>query len=232
MYKIFNIILVALLISCISCHKESSVSRPVAFNIINAAVDVPSIYTYFTLSDSAFYLQHSPISYGASYEYGIPSGATPLSIVSSTDTTKPLFQSTLYLRPSGIYSLFLTGHYPSVDTMLIEDNIPIYSDSVAGVRVINLAQSDGPITVNLAGNDASHAEFIGLAYKQISVFKTYPDTNAIGVYNFEVRDQKTGDLLTTYSWSFLPFKSYTLVVNGSTDPNSSTPIGVFQMNNF
>jgi hypothetical protein len=107
-----------------------------------------------------------------------------------------------------------------------------YSDSISGVRFINLSQGSKPISINLQGNLPAQAEISGLAYKQVSVFKTYPDTNGISSYNFEIRDQASGNLLTTFSWNFTLFKNNTLVITGSEDPSIGTPVNVFPVNNF
>jgi hypothetical protein len=95
-----------------------------------------------------------------------------------------------------------------------------------------LSSGSQPISINLAGNDASQMEFNPIGYKQITAFKTYPDTCGISSYNFEVRDKATDNLLTTFQWSFSLFKNNTLVISGSEDPASSTPISVFAVNNY
>jgi hypothetical protein len=90
-----------------------------------------------------------------------------------------------------------------------------------------------PITVNLQGNLPTQTEFGPLAYQQISSFKSYSViSNVGGVYNFEIRDQASDSLLLTYGWNYPYFKNNTIVISGSEAISSSTPLQVFQVNNY
>lgn len=226
------IFVVTLFLTAISCNKNKTSGGLTSLNIINAEAGIPSIYVYLTLSDSAFYLQQSALQYGSCVEYGIPSGTSPLTLINSIDTTKTLLQADLHVTTGGIYSLYLSGQYPNVDTLLRQDSIPVNIDSVAGLRFINLSSGSQAMTVNLQGNPSSQTEFSGLGYKMISSFRTYPDTSGITSYIFEVRDQASGNLLFTFTWNFTLYRNNTIVIDGSEDPTSLTPIGGFQVNNF
>ena len=229
----FKIVLFLLIvISGPSCKKDESANGAAALNIFNGVTNVSSLYAYLTFSDSAFYLHQSSVAFGSTLEYGVPNGSIPLTLVNVQDTSRNLFQTTLRLGQGGIYSLYLSGQSPAVDTLLVRDTIPFLSDSVSGVRFVNLSGGGLPISVNMAGNTPSQIEFAGLGYRQISPFKIYRSTSNISSYSFEIRDQKTGNLLTTYNWNFAVFKCNTLVICGSADSTSSVPIGVFQINNY
>ena len=216
----------------LSCKKDNTVPIDSSLDIINAAANIPSVVVNFSEAAIPFYQNQAFVYYSSSLEYGFPSGVTPIVIVSSSDTTKPIFQGNLNLAAGGIYSLYLIGQSQKPDTFLMEDNIVNYTPDLAGVRFINLSPDSGPISVNIQGNAATQTEFNSLAYKQISDFKTYDASVQYGNYTFEVRDQATGILLTTFAWNYTGSKNNTLVISGSVDPASTTPITVFQVNNF
>jgi len=202
-----------------------------ALNVINASTDVPSVAVNFTIPPTPFYKQQAVVGYGSVAEYGNLPGSLPLTLVSSADTTQNLFQGTLNIGKGKIFSLYICGTLPRVDTLLMQDNIPVHRDSTSGLRIINLSPDSGPLSVNIAG--ASATDFTPLAYKQISAFKSYPVTSAIinnGGYNFEVKDG-SGNVVATFSWnnSFFPFKNYTMVISGLASQSS---VQVFQVNNF
>jgi len=214
-----------------SCEKNSS-RKLGALNVIHALVDEPPVYVYFTATPSNYYLNQSPVPYGAAAEYGTPFDGTPLTIVSSGDTSQALFQSTLTMKSGGIYSLYLAGQASKKDTLLLEDVIPAFSDSSAGVRFINLSQGSAPMSVNIQGNDPMHTEFDNIGYKQISPFRAYPAKGGVSGYTFEIRDQATGNLLITYSWNFELFRNYTIVIGGLEDGAGAGAINAFAINNF
>lgn len=215
-----------------SCQKNYTGGAVSALNVVNATVGLSPVYVFLTRYDSAFYNQQASVSFGSWAEYGVPAGDAPITVVSSTDTASPLLQGNLVVRGGAIYTLYLAGVFPNIDTLFMRDTIPVYPDSAAGVRFINLSADSKPITINLQGNLPSQTEFPALAYKNITAFKSYPDTNGITSYIFEVRDQATGSLVTTFNWNFTLGKNNTLVICGSEESNSSFPIGVLQVNNY
>lgn len=223
-----------LLLSFTSCKKDDFLSSDIAsVNIINASIDVPAYYVYFTFADSNYYLQQNPLYFASGANYALLPGSSPVSLVSVSDTLKPYFSTTINVQNTGIYSLYISGTGRNVDTLFLKDNIPFYTDSVAGVRFINLSPGSAPVSVNLAGNDPSQKEFSGLGYQQISDFKAYRAISGTNNYSFEIHDEATGNPIATYDFSFKGmFKSYTLVICGSQDPASSTPVSVFAVSNF
>ncbi|MGH2646378.1 MAG: DUF4397 domain-containing protein [Ginsengibacter sp.] len=216
-----------------SCSKESNHSFSTSsLTIVQAAMYVPSVAISFAETPGSFYQYQAPLSYGSWMEYGIPSGATPLVVVSAEDTSHPLLDGTMDLKAGGIYSLYLTGNGAKADTIMKRDTIPYYSSVLAGVRFINLSPDSQPVSINLEGNAITQTEFNNLTYRQITPFKAYDASVQFGTYTFEIRDASTGNLLTTFSWNYTAAKSNTLVISGSVDPASSTPLQVFQVNNY
>jgi hypothetical protein len=216
-----------------SCQKSNTPGGAAALNIIDAGINLPTLYISFADTAGNYYLNQAQISYGSSIEYGNPAGILPLTLIAVNDTLKPAWRSTLNLKVGGIYSLYLSGLGGVPDTLFLRDTIPTYSDSSVGARFINLSSGGGPISVNFQGNYPNQNEFSDLGYQQITPFKTYSGLSSVGgAYNFEIRDQASGNLLCTFQWNFTIFKNNTLVICGSEAQNSSTPISVFAVNNF
>jgi hypothetical protein len=230
-------------IGFISCTKFNS-SGSAALSIVNAIDSNSYLITDFepggTKGNSGALLQYfataNQIFNGSSWESGSFVGSLSISLFQGTDTVNSLWSGTFNLAPGSIHTLFLSGDTVSVDTLFTTDLIPYYAsiDSVAGVRFVNLSRGSLPISVDLQGSSPTQYEFSNLTYRQISGFKQYTaGSNAPPAgYTFEIRDQQSGNLLTTISWSYSLFKNNTIVVGGSENPNTSTPIQAFQVNNY
>jgi len=231
--KLYLLFLTGTVIS-LSCKKDNNngPTTIASLNVINAAIDVPSVNVNFTNNPIPFYLYQQPVYYGSNFEWGISSGDSAITIVSSADTMNNLYSGNLNLSPGGIYSLYLIGQLPKVSVLFVQDTIPLHSDSTSGLRFINLSPLSQPMSINLQGDAPDQMQFSNLEYGKASGFKTYPATNGIYNYTFEVRDQATGDLLTTVTWNLTLFKNNTLVICGLEDPAASTLISTFQINNY
>jgi len=124
------------------------------------------------------------------------------------------YHQTIGTVDGSYYSLFLTGSSPTqVDNVLIKESYKNYADSVTGIRFINLSPGSNPISVDIAGK-ANGSEASSLAYKAYTNFNKYSATAANSSYNFEFRDQATGDLIATYNVTVPVFKNVTLGLAG------------------
>ena len=219
-----------------SCKRETpKLGSVAAITIVNAAIGSESVSVNFSDPVTPFYLNTATVSPGSSSEYSLPTGKTPVVIVSLSDTTEAIYQNSLDLKGGDIYSLYLIGQEQpkQIEGLLVRDTIPVYTDSLSAVRFVDLSPDAGQLSIVLQGNSPSQPEFGELNYRQISAFKPYPATNDIGgAYTFEIRNRGTGDLLQTFAWSYTLRKSNTLVIYGSIDPSSPAPLGVIQINNF
>jgi hypothetical protein len=228
-----------LLVATIACKKDKIVPSLASITVVNAMAESNSIVPKLG-SDTAGSYYNGPssnstmvkVNYGASRLYSPVAGVTPLLIVPFTDTTFKIFNGSLTLNSGDIFSLFFSGDTAHADTMLVRDNIPYYADSSVGVRFVNLAQGGKALTINLT-TDTTQTEFPVLSYKGITDFKKYNASSIVGKnYKFQVRDQASNTILMTYTWTFTMYKNVTLVIAGSTDPASTTPLKVFSVNNF
>jgi Domain of unknown function (DUF4397) len=214
-----------------SCKKNDQPKPTVAtLNIVNATLDAPNMALNFSPTGFRYGQNQTFVPDGSGLELGVASGASVVNLISSKDTSHTLYHGNLNLVSGKIYSLYVAGQAPDYQTVLMEDHLPVYADSTAGVRFISLSPDSPPLNISLQGNPGS--DFSGMAYKTISDFKKYTATSGVvinGGYTFNVTDQ-SGNVLTTFNWVPRVFnRSNTLVITGSY--NSGT-VSVFQVNNF
>ena len=153
--------------------------------------------------------------------------ATPATTTTAALPAVTYYDQSLMVADGGNYSLFLTGTYPRVDTVLIDETYTSYSDSVFGVRFINLSTGSNPVSADIQGN-ANGSEISSLAYLAYSPFKQYPAGIAVQSYAFEVRDAQTGNLITTYTLSPYAFQHVTLALTGPAGGSQR----ILQVNDF
>ena len=213
-----------------SCKKDTGISTNIAsLNIINATVDAPSLALNFSSVVIPYYRNKTAISMGSAVEFGLSSGVSALNLVSSADTSNTLFHGTLDLKLGGIYSLYVIGQTPHMDTLFMKDNIPAHEDSTAGARFINLSPDSQSLSINQVGNTTP--DFTSLAYKKITGFKKYSAVTNItnnGGYTYEIRDE-SGNILTIFNWNPAVFKNNTLVITGLV---GNSTVSVFSVNNY
>jgi len=142
------------------------------------------------------------LSYGAGNLFSPVAGSTAFAVVQSTDTLHTLFSGNLPLQNYNIYSFYLAGTVSKPDTVFIHENLPQYvkTDSVAGIRFINLSQNANAVSVDIKGQ-SNGSEVQSLNYKGRTGFKTYKADHTVASYVFEFRDATTGSLLATYTLS-------------------------------
>jgi len=216
-----------------ACSKTKTVVSPVSINIIHAMPDGNPILPVFGNEKVSYYSSAQTISYGGYQLYSQMSNDGILSVVSLGDTSRTIYKETLSFMPGYIYSLFMAGDTIKPDVLLSQDTIPLFNDSSVGVRFVNLSIDKTPLSIAIEGNVSPEPEFSSMQYLKISSFKKYSANSLIpGNYTFEVRDDLTGDVLTTFTWTYVVSKSNTLVISGSKDPNSSTPMTIFPVNNY
>jgi len=235
----FILFIITIQLSLFSCNKNGNIVKPgaiSAFTIVNATVNSQPVVPDFSNSPVNYYSDAQNISFGSFFEYSIPSGNVPFNISQVTDTTHKIFSGSFNLKPATIYSLFLAGQLTTasstVDTLFTIDHPPYHSvtDSVAGVRFINLSPGSNPVSVDIQGN-AIGSEVESLAYKKITAFKAYMDTSEVpasGQYVFEFRDAASGTLLTTFTYSNMErFDNVTIVFYGLPSNQSAFTVNDF-----
>jgi len=221
-----------------SCKKSDVTLTPLAsLNLVNATVNLGTVKANFTnLSNkttSQLYSQiTTTVAYGSNLIYSVLSNKNvPLTIVATSDTTKPVYTGSLNLATGNTYSLFLAGQTGAVDTIMTRDVLPIFDDSSCGIRFINLSYNSSPIVVTQSASPTVN-DFSSLAYKQYSSFKTYSAKSANSTYLFQVRDAIAGTLLGTYTLSTPYFHNVTLAWIGQTGGSGTVALKVIRVNYY
>src|SRR6185503_11309926 len=99
MKRIIYLLIFTAFTSVVACKKSNTDNNGgiSSLNIVHACIGAPSMYVYFTYTDSNYYLQQSSLAYGASEVYSVPGGPNMLSFISTDDTVKPYYQTTINL---------------------------------------------------------------------------------------------------------------------------------------
>ena len=227
----------------VSCKKDNStITLTSSVMVVNAAVNVPAIQVNVT-GNPIKYAGGVSIPYGSGGFYFLSRKAMPVTVVSAADTTTFLFNNTLNFQ-SGIYTMYLIGQAPTIDTLFREEtnfpfihtdlSTPPSSDSVVNVRFVNLSPNSVPLKIKITG--ATTNEVDNLPYKGISNWKRYNTLVATTVYSFQIRDAATDALITTYSFSATAtnrFKNVALIIKGLQGTTTgSNAFGVSAVNYF
>ncbi|OQP52831.1 hypothetical protein A4H97_24345 [Niastella yeongjuensis] len=217
-----------------SCKKNDSFPVPATVNIVHAIANGKPIIPVFGSDAIEYFKAAQTVTFGNAAIYSLPGGLRPVYLAKNTDTTNRIYDSEIDVAAGGIYSLFFAGDTSKPEAVFTRDEIPIYSDSTAGVRFINLSPASGPIKINVKGTAISKPDFSDIGYKQISDFKPYLATAAItgNRYIFEIRDQANDSLLVTYTWSYTRFKNNTLVFSGAVNTGKPVALKIFQVKNY
>src|ERR1700722_12930003 len=208
--------LLGLFIFGYACQKTTTapnVSGVATCAIVNAIPESVSIIPVINTSSAIeWFKTANTIGYGDFYEYTPTGGLDTIYVVQQDDTlnigtksTGMMFYNILPIAKGGIYSLFLCGaDTTSPDYLFTTDSLPVHnsSDSVVGIRFVNLSAGSNPISIYLEGSPNA-SEVSSLPYKSITGFKSYPCNSSVtnSVYLFVIRDIATGDSLISYGIS-------------------------------
>jgi hypothetical protein len=232
MKKIIRILLIsAVVFTFAACKKEYNVGTNLAnINILHAIVNVPTLIVNTSGKKGVWNLLSAPTANTSKVNYGFGLGNTftagipsALTIVSSADTLRPLYQASGFMpQPGELYTLFLAGRADAVEPVLIKEQLVPRADSATGVRFVNLVSNSGPISVNI--RNIATPEVAGLSYKQVSDFKVYDAHKVNSSYVFEMRDASNA-LLASFTYTVARTFNVTLVLRGligGAAPNAPT----------
>lgn len=161
-------------------------------------------------------------------QFSLMAGNNRIYVFPNNDSLHPYYDSNIVTLDKEAYSLFLSGNVSNVESVLIKEDLPYYTDSVAGIRFINLAANMPVVNITLSTSPTVN-EADNLAYKQYTGFKTYPGL-ANSSYVFQVRNAASpANPIATYSLTSanVPrFANITLAV-----VQTATGVSVIRMNN-
>ncbi|MDO5968734.1 hypothetical protein Q4Q35_02855 [Flavivirga aquimarina] len=105
-------------------------------------------------------------------------------IVAESDTLHSLYSNTLNLK--GIHSLYFSGTSEAVETLLLEDTVKQFTDSIVGIRFLNLSKTSGPVDIMIAGEPSNIVS--ALEYESVTDYIEFPAKKADGSYTFEFKN--------------------------------------------
>jgi len=201
-----------------SCKKSEVKLTPLAsLNLTNAVIAAPTVY----LNGNTDSVTNN--NFG---EFTLLAGKSAVKVVAGAQS---YYNQTLSTANGSYYSLFLAGASPAaVDAILIKESYQNYTDSLCGVRFINLSPDSQPVSVDIQGN-ANGSAVSSLAYKAYTGFLPYPAKLADAAYNFEVRDAASGNVIATYTLNTPYFHNVTLALTGSVNAGTAA---ILQVNEF
>lgn len=198
------IILVLLLVVLSSCKKNNvDYGTSATVQIFNGIDD--NVHLIANLSGShpiqynrALYLKNK--SYVLSNTIFVNKFPQPIALYGSLDTLakdQSLVSLNMDVKSGGIYSLFVFGPKDAADYLLHKDIIPSSkNDSLTYFRVVNLSAGQH-ISVNLKG-EPEGSLISTVPFKEITGFIPLKADKSVSKYEFEFRDETTGDLLASY----------------------------------
>jgi hypothetical protein len=236
-----------------ACKKTTEKLRQLtSFTVVNATTDITTAKAYAAdheIAWSTLPTTENVLQY-ASNHYTALAGAILVKTVNAADTTKVLFASTgktEVLEEAKLSTLFLAGNttagYEGI--LLKNEDLPLYSDSVMGIRYINLVPGSTGLNVTLSTSTTVN-EAANLNYKQITDFKTYPALQSTAAITFQVRDAANvllGSFILPYTppgsgnyrtsaIPFARFKNLTLVIKGAIGGTGANVIGIFPVPHY
>jgi hypothetical protein len=260
-HRIILGLLAGVIFTALACQKTTTapgVSGAASLTIVNAVPASNPIVAVINTGEPIMYFSNAQyIPYGRDVEYSpLPGKDTIYAVQYNSDTLNvgPKTSDLMYydvdaLLNRGIYSLYLCGaDTSSPDFLFTTDILPSYSssDSVMGVRFVNLSTGSNPISINLEGS-ANGFEVANLPYKGITTFKQYPCNSGVADYIFVIRDAASGDSLTNFDFggqnngyglldltnggALLTFHNITIAIYGS-ETNMNFPLNTMLIDDY
>ena len=235
--------LAVILIVIMSCEKNKIKAQPgsiATLIVTNSIVGGTTIKLNTNERDSAK-------SYN-SKSFFLASGQSEINLYSTSGSKNSYYNNVQQIEGGGVYSIFLTGQGSSVDGLFVKENLPpYYSDSVFGVRVINLSPNSDPVNIALASSGGTNL-FSNLTYKHITSISILPLRNPIppGSVTFQIKNASTNTVLASYTLPGTANSTYpnisvlnsrnrnlTLVIKGLMGVTSgSDALGLFPVANY
>jgi len=213
------------------CKKSTDLKLAGSLNVINASPGITSAKVR-TPYAQGYYNVLLGVNYGNNRVFNVPTGEVPVSLMLSSDTTKPFYTTSFNCSAGEIFSYFISGA-AGEDIITNKDEIPLRSDSTFGLRFINLSYNSTPVNVTLDVTPNTN-EFTSIAYKSLTDFKGYPaKASDPATYNFQVWDNNS-NLLASWSITSASFvqRNCTLVFKGVVGGSGLTAPGLFTVKNF
>jgi hypothetical protein len=212
--------LIILAAALASCEKDTIEAKSLAsLKVVNAIVEGQTI---------KIGSRTTTVDNQNNADFGLVPGTTGLYIFPATDSLKPYYNGSIDAGDQEIYTLFLTGDTNNVESVLVNEDLPLHTENTAGIRFIHLAPNTPNLSIKLI--DQVEHEFTDIEYKEKTHFKMYPLSGENPSYTFIIFDNQTQEILSEFYVEPPKFKNITLAITNfaSGDP----AIGVTQVNHF
>lgn len=167
-----------------ACKKTDDTSTPISYlSVVNAS---PTVGTYNIYFNDGLVNTSGAISFGGGVNYKQLTPGTYTVKFTTASSIDNVFSKSVTLSENAAYSFFLINKLPTLDGLLVQDDVSGVSTDKGFIRFINLSP-DAP-ALDLFVTDASTSTISDKAYKSASGFVTVdPKT-----YSFTVKNKITG----------------------------------------
>lgn len=233
-FLLFAFFLAAAFSSCRKTRQQPVVSS--SLTIVNAISGSGTLATNFDRNQKlTYYKTAKTIDSNSYFQFSGYFGKVPLSLVQYADTTREVLAYDVTIDRGSMQTLFLTGTLDKPEPILVKDEPQVYkrSDSLAGVRFVNLLT--GSKAVNITLLDDSSTVINSLNYKAVTGFMPFAVKKNLSLarsYTFEFKDSLTGKVFAAYTLSQLDsllLKNVTIALVGQEDQNTAS---VLLINNY
>ena len=196
MKSIFKLLTVffAILILVACNEDDNDFTRGATIKVLNAINNVPAVIIKSGDNPITYSTTASKVAFGASKKYTFEANKErEFRIVPESDSLNIIYSELLNLS-TGSYSLYLIGSSASEESILLADDFKQFTDSIVGVRFVNLSPNASLLNIGITGE--ANNTISGLGYKGISGYLEFPAKTADGSYTFEFKDS-AGNVLAT-----------------------------------
>ncbi|GAA3605110.1 DUF4397 domain-containing protein [Flavivirga amylovorans] len=224
--------IIILAVFIVSCQVEDQpISTESSLRVLHASPNVSGIHVdYF---QQEINLATNPaLFYQENIRFTLPANEDRnVLVIPSNDTLSIAYQKSVNFRRGESHTLALTGNVDSIEGILFKDELLKITDSIVGVRFINLASNIGSISVGTSGGSSNIVESIN--FGEASVFNEVTATQASGSYLFQFKDTNNNVLASTFLNPLPPFgikpifKNFTYALVGNSGNLSVVKIDHF-----
>lgn len=230
MNKFIFCLITVLAIVFISCKKDAPNYRPLS-----------SLKVVNTLTGGAVVKVNNngtTVSNNAVADFSLPIGNPDIYVYPVADSANPYYTSNkgVAVSEGDIFTCFIGGNVANKTALLVKENLPVHTDSTAGVRFINLSPGSPVVKVTLSTSTGT-SEFGDIVYGQPTEFKSYAAASINSTYTFQVRNAANNTIIASITMSgttlasFVPrFRNVTLVLRGVV--GGSPAAGITRVNHY
>ena len=236
------LILQALVIGLAACEDDTPETfTATSLKVVHGVVNGPDVHINTSGSNISFSLNPS-IGYRESETFTLPANQDrDIVVTSAEDTTQQILITSVNQDVAGIGTLLISGQGENVEATFLQDDIIRFtakSDSLTGVRFINLSPDSDLVMVRIQGEASAIAN--NIAYRSASGYIELPSTRDVGTYIFEFTDSEGNVLATSGVLDLLPdrgifalFRNQSFILMGlSNDGEGGNSLSVVQLNNY